>query len=226
MLFGIPLYGAAVEIDLVHEVTGDGGAGADGDVADGLLAGLDGVEPVFVMVLRVVEFHLRIGEVFALGEDDFAVEGGAFVGLFVPKLVDRFAAEDELKLAAVHMDFAVFAEEGNAFALAIVVERDAAGVDELRAISSVFIIFRGDDFHRAVLVFAKAPLGDVDVMRTPVANHAAAVFAGHAPSGEVIVNATWAEDAAVRSQRGRAAPHVPVEAGLHGFFFIGVRFGS
>ena len=98
-------------VGLAHEVAGNGRAGTDSDIADGLLAGLDRVEPVFVMVLGVVELHLGVCEVFAFGEDDLTVEGCALVGLFVPELVNGLAAEDELELAAVDVYFAIRAEE-------------------------------------------------------------------------------------------------------------------
>ncbi len=52
-------------------------------------------------------------------------------------------------------------------------------------------------------------------MRAPVADHAAPVLASHAPQGEVIVDAAGTEHAAVRGQRPRPAPAVPVEARLH-----------
>ena len=39
------------------------------------------------------------------------------------------------------------------------------------------------------------------------------------------MNTPRAEDAAVRHERGRAAPHVPVEAGFHGLFRISVGLG-
>jgi len=80
-----------------------------------------------------------------------------------------------------------------------------------------------DHLDRAVLVHAKAPLRDVDVVRAPVADHPATVFAGHAPGGEVLVPPARAEHAAVGSERARAAPAVPVQPRLHRFPGIGVR---
>ena len=177
------------------------------------------------MVGRVVELDLRISEEGALGHDDLAVEAGA-LGFLADEFVDHLAAHDELEFAAVRVDLAIFTVKGDAEALVDVGERNAAGIDELRAFGGFVVILWSDDFHRAVQVFAEAPLGDVDVMRTPVADHAAAVLAGHAPGWEVIVNAARAQHAAVGRQRGRAAPHVPVEAGFHGFFGIRIGFGG
>ena len=93
---------------------------------------------------------------------------------------------------------------------------DAVGVAEARAAGGLGVGGR-DDFHRAALVHAQAPLGDVEVVRAPISHHAARVFPVVPPVGEVRMNPARAEHRIVRALRGGPQPEIPVEAGLQRF---------
>ena len=61
---------------------------------------------------------------------------------------------------------------------------------------------------------ASSALRDVDVVRAPVGDHAAAKFPGVTPFREVIVQPAGREHRAVGHERAGPAPHLPIEAGL------------
>ena len=87
-------------------------------------------------------------------------------------------------------------------------------------------IFRGADFDGAGAIHAETPLGDVDVVGAPVGDHAAAELPCLPPVGEIGVEAARAEKRAVGDEWARAAPAIPVEAGLHFGGGLGVGRGG
>jgi len=128
----VPLELRPVVVGEVHEMAGDRAAGADARVADRLLAAADAGEEILDLVRAVVELHLGIGQVFALGEGVFTLERGSLVQLLVPEFVHRLAVEDEAEFSAVYMNLPVGPEEGRAAhaVLGLLVRQHrAAGVD-------------------------------------------------------------------------------------------------
>ncbi len=73
----------------------------------------------------------------------------------------RFAFE----LAAVHIDFALRAEEGDP-AAAAVDQFGAVVIQELHSMAGLEVLGR-DDFDRSRLVHTQSPLRDVEMVRTP-----------------------------------------------------------
>ena len=131
-----------------------GGAVADLRGTDGILAALDAVEPVLVVLLADVEFHVAVLKLgFAQG---FRVT---------------------LQHAAVHMDLALVPDERGAGALggAFAEDRDAVGVfvGDGEAVGGLeaFLLIEvpgGADLDRPAGVHAKTPLRNVQMMRAPV----------------------------------------------------------
>ena len=200
-------------------------ARADRDVGDGGLAGLHAVEEVLEVALGSGEFDLRVGKKLALGEDDFPFHRRGFVDFLVPEFVDRFTVHDEFEFTAVDMALAEGAVKRDALAFDVG-ENGAVGVDELGAAFGGLPIFRGADFDGAGAIHAETPLGDVDVVGAPVGDHAAAELPCLPPVGEIGVEAARAEKRAVGDEWARAAPAIPVEAGLHFGGGLGVGRGG
>ena len=226
VLGGVPLEAGSMPVAEVHEVAGDGAAGSDAGVADGLLAALHAGDEVGDLVLALVEGDLLVLEEVTFGEGDFAIDGSAGGLLLAVEGVDFFAAEAEGKFATTDIHLALGAVEGAAVTAFRVGEHRTAGVNELSAAFCRLEILGGFHLHGAVFIHAEAPLGDVDVMRAPVGDHAAAEFAGLAPVREGFAFADRAEFVVEGHERGRAAPHVPVEAFGLRFFGVGVRRGG
>ncbi len=67
VLGGIPFHIGSMPVAKVHEMAGDGAAGTDAGMANGLLAALDAANEVGDLVFADVELRFGIGEEFALG---------------------------------------------------------------------------------------------------------------------------------------------------------------
>ena len=90
---------------------------------------------------------------------------------------------------------------------------DAVRIQVTRAVLSVGLLGR-KDFHGAALVHAHPPLRDVEMVRAPIGNHPAAVFAVIAPIGKMLVHAARAEFGMVRAHRRGTQPHIPIQSRL------------
>ena len=120
------------------------------------------------------------------------------------------AVEDRAPCAegVVVDDRAVFKNEFHA-------ELAAAAVQRIARIR----LFGADDLHRAGLVQIKAPLGDVQMMRAPVAVVARAVVVVETPEHRIeLVDAARRALVRIRRPRGGAEPHVPIDVRIRGGF--------
>ena len=181
-----------VPVGEVAQVADGHGTAADLHIADRPLAAAHAIQEVLGVVVALVEADGVVAQRF------FAQGCGG-----------------GLELAAVHQDLALGADEQHAAAVAVD-HLHAVGVEVAHAAGGFGVLGR-DDLHRAALVHAQAPLGDVEVVRAPVGHHAAGVFAVVAPVREVLMHAARAEHGIVGPHRGRAEPDIPVQAGLHRF---------
>src|SRR6185312_5653256 len=147
---------------------------------DWAVAGLDAVHPVFVVAgtlevldlilvdrfledgVGVADDHAAVDEQLALGADE--VDAVLFLGLA------------DLTAAAAHRTFIDHLLVGDDD----VVSHLAAPIDDLRA-ELVVLFLRRNDLDGAGMVHAQGPLGDVVVVRAPVGDVAAGVFAVVAP---------------------------------------------
>lgn len=218
---GVPEEFAAGAVGDIDEVAGDGGAAADDFAGDGFGAAADGLEEVVHVIGAAVESGGGV-----LEEVLFSGHVGAFHIHVRGFGVGDLAIEDDFELAAVDFDFAGFAEEVGSEALVEVLDGDAVGVGEGTALHFAVLalleeigaaVGRGD-FEGAGVVCSEAPVGDVEVVGTPVGDHASAVFCVHAPIREVVMDAARGEGGIVGTERGWAEPAVPVEPVFHGFF--------
>src|SRR5205823_1517666 len=115
---------------------------------------------------------------------------------------------------AVHKDLSVSANKSDAYLSAGLGLRVAAVDDDnavlINVLESPFClrIIRRNDFDRAGLVHTQAPLGDIEMMGTPVRHHAARVFPVVAPVWEALMNASRAKDRVVWPLGGRTEPAI------------------
>lgn len=129
---------------------------------------------------------------------------------------------NEGKAPTVDLDLAVSTEEVDPETL-VVGDGGTTLVGELRTALAFPLLpsLRRACLNWAGAIHAESPLGDVDVVGTPVSDHASTVFHVVAPVWEVVVHPARAEYRAIRTQRPRAAPQVPVKPGFH-FLFLEV----
>ena len=188
-------------------------------IGNGFLAALDASEEVHHVLFAHVEFDGSVGQIALFGLLDLRRAVGVsliLVGFVIVETGDGFAPDDEHKLAAVNQHFAARAKEMHAESV-FVFQGDAAGIDQFRAAFGVGIGGR-NHFHRAAVVHAQAPLGDVQVVCAPIAHHAAAILLEIAPIGKKpIAAAARTQHGVVAAQRRRAAPQVPIQSRLQGF---------
>ena len=94
-------------------------------------------------------------------------------------------------------------------------ELTAAAVQRIDGIR----LFGADDFHRAGLVQIKPPLGDIQMVRAPVAVVTRAVVVVETPEHRVeLVDATRCALVGIRRPRSRAEPHIPIDIRIRGGF--------
>src|SRR6202012_5789316 len=82
-------------------------------------------------------------------------------------------------------------------------DRDSVGINKFCA--ALGISGGRKHFDRPAAIHAESPLSDVQVVRTPIAYGAAAVFHIIAPCRKTLVNAARAEDGAITAKRSGPA---------------------
>ena len=200
-----------VVVSLIEQMAGDRRPRADDLVRVGLLAGAQRVEEIRHVASASIQFHLGVLEVLGLHLVEFLAE--VDVPVAACPASDELLPQPKTDPASVAFDATLGTVEARTHADAVH-HRDVTFVNQLRALCRLGVLGR-DRCHRAALVLAQAPLDNVDVVRTPVADHAAAVLLVVAPVRVVAVHTARAEHGTVAAHWAGADPLFPVEARLH-----------
>ena len=192
-------------------MTGDRCPRADDLMRARFLAGAHRVEEIRDVAAAAVKLHLGVLEVLRLHLVEFPAE--VDVPVAACPAGDELITQPKADPTAVTLHAPLGAVKARAHAGAVH-QWDIARVNQLRALHRLGVLSR-DGAHRAAVVHAQPPVDDVDHVRAPVTDHAAAVLLVVAPVREVTVYTARTEHGAVAAHRAGADPLVPVEARLH-----------
>src|ERR1051325_2534724 len=156
----VPFEGLMMIVREVHQVTNDHRVRADVHITNRPLAIADASKPVGFMIVALIQAN---GAVFKWFFTQCGWSGFEFAPVHVNPALGSFKSDS---VAVVVNDF------------------HSIGVAEARAVCWLFTL-GSEDFDGTTFIHAEAPLSDVEMVRSPIGDHAAAVLTVIAPVWKV-----------------------------------------